>query len=145
MSALTKQSGGSHYKDLQIQPVEYIHANELGYFEGNVLKYITRWKSKGGIGDLEKAKHYIELLIELETEKQAVDAMDKTANQKFHSIESDGWIQWQGGECPVDKYTRVHVRYRCGDEDTSLLVAGGLDWIHQEWNAFDIIAYRVVK
>jgi hypothetical protein len=65
-SALGKQEGGSHYKKLPIQPVEYIHANELGYFEGNVVKYVTRWRDKAGIQDLLKAKHYIELLIELE-------------------------------------------------------------------------------
>ena len=69
MSALDKQVGGSHYKDQPIQPVEYIHANEIGYFEGNVIKYVTRWRSKNGIADLEKAKHYIELLIDLEKEK----------------------------------------------------------------------------
>lgn len=65
-SALATQEGGSHYKDQAIQPVEYIHANRIGYFEGNVIKYVSRWKSKGGIEDLKKAKHYIELLIELE-------------------------------------------------------------------------------
>ena len=64
---LNVQVDGNHYKDLRIQPVEYIHANEIGYFEGNVIKYVTRWRSKGGIRDLEKAKHYIELLIGLET------------------------------------------------------------------------------
>jgi hypothetical protein len=64
--ALHKQEGGAHYKSLAIQPVEYIHANGVGYFEGNVIKYVTRWKSKGGLEDLKKAKHYIELLIELE-------------------------------------------------------------------------------
>ena len=57
---------GSHYKDLAIQPVEYIHANSIGFFEGNVIKYVTRWRSKAGVEDLRKAKHYIELLIELE-------------------------------------------------------------------------------
>lgn len=62
-SPLAKQIGGSHYKDLAIQPVEYIYANGIGYFEGNVIKYVTRWKEKGGIDDLEKAKHYIDLLI----------------------------------------------------------------------------------
>jgi hypothetical protein len=51
---------------LAIQPVEYIHANGIGYFEGNVIKYVSRWRAKNGIKDLEKAKHYIELLIELE-------------------------------------------------------------------------------
>jgi hypothetical protein len=66
-SALDVQVAGNHYKDLAIQPVEYIHANGIGYFEGNVIKYVSRWRAKHGIKDLEKAKHYIELLIELES------------------------------------------------------------------------------
>ena len=65
-SALDVQVQGDHYKKLKIQPVEYIHANGIGYFEGNVIKYITRWRDKGGNADLLKAKHYIELLLELE-------------------------------------------------------------------------------
>ena len=67
MSALEKQINGNHYKSLTIQPVEYIHANNIPFLEGNVIKYITRWRNKNGIADLEKAKHYIELLIELES------------------------------------------------------------------------------
>lgn len=64
-NALDKQVGGDHYQT-KIQPAEYIHANKIGYFEGNVIKYVSRWKKKNGIADLEKAKHYIELLIQLE-------------------------------------------------------------------------------
>ena len=64
-SALDKQVGGSHYRDKGIQPIIYIHANNLGFCEGNVVKYVTRWREKNGLADLEKAKHYIELLIEL--------------------------------------------------------------------------------
>ena len=67
MSALETQVDGSHYKKLKIQPIEYIHANGIGYMEGNVIKYVSRWKDKNGINDLEKARHYIDLLIELET------------------------------------------------------------------------------
>jgi hypothetical protein len=66
MSALDKQVSGSHYKELVIQPVEFIYKNNIGYLEGNVLKYICRHRSKNGLADLEKAKHYIELLMELE-------------------------------------------------------------------------------
>jgi len=66
VKALDVQVDGDHYKKLKIQPVEYIHANGIGYFEGNVIKYVTRWRDKGGIADLEKAKHYIDLLIEQE-------------------------------------------------------------------------------
>jgi len=69
-SALSKQIAGNHYKDRAIQPVEYIHANGLDFFEGNVVKYVTRWRSKDGMPDLYKAKHYIELLIELESKKK---------------------------------------------------------------------------
>jgi hypothetical protein len=66
MSALDKQVSGSHYKDLAIQPVEFIYKNNIGYLEGNVIKYICRHKTKNGLADLQKAKHYIELLMELE-------------------------------------------------------------------------------
>jgi hypothetical protein len=69
MSALDKQVNGDHYKERAIQPVEFIHANDLGFCEGNVVKYVTRWRTKGGAADLEKAKHYLELLIELESRK----------------------------------------------------------------------------
>jgi hypothetical protein len=70
-SPLHMQVGGLHYKKNAIQPVEYIHANGIGYFEGNVIKYVTRWKDKGGIEDLNKALHYLELLIDLEKNNNA--------------------------------------------------------------------------
>lgn len=66
-SALHSQQGGTHYKIHKIQPIEYIHANNIPFAEGNIIKYVTRWRDKNGIKDLLKAKHYIELLIELET------------------------------------------------------------------------------
>jgi hypothetical protein len=76
VSALRKQIGGSHYASRQIQPVEFIHANGLGFLEGCVIKRIVRWRDKNGVEDLLKAKHEIELLIELEggdhgTQRQA--------------------------------------------------------------------------
>jgi len=73
VSALDKQVSGNHYKDKGIQPIIYIHANNLGFCKGNVVKYITRWKSKGGKADILKAIHYLELLLEVEygqTDKQ---------------------------------------------------------------------------
>lgn len=75
-SALDVQIGGDHYKTA-IQPVQYIHANEIGFCEGNVIKYVSRWKKKNGIADLEKAMHYIQLLIQLETEKGDTDESDQ--------------------------------------------------------------------
>ena len=65
-TALDKQVGGNHYKGMKIQPVQFIHANNIGYLEGNIIKYVCRWRGKNGMADLEKAKHYIELLMALE-------------------------------------------------------------------------------
>jgi hypothetical protein len=73
-SALDKQESGNHYKDKGIQPIVYIHANNLGFCEGNVVKYVTRWRDKGGEADLRKAIHYLELLIELETGQSQLPA-----------------------------------------------------------------------
>jgi hypothetical protein len=64
-----KQIAGSHYSDKEIQPWDYIHANNLCYFTGNCVKYVSRWRDKGGINDLKKAIHYLEKLIELEQGK----------------------------------------------------------------------------
>lgn len=57
------QIGGNHYAKYPIQPTEYIVKNGLGFCEGNVIKYTTRWKDKGGVEDLRKAKHYLDILI----------------------------------------------------------------------------------
>ena len=65
-SALAIQVGGTHYKDFAIQPVEYIHANKLGFCEGNVVKYITRHAAKNGADDIRKVIHYCQLLLELQ-------------------------------------------------------------------------------
>ena len=59
------QVAGTHYKDKAIQPWDYIIANELGYLEGNIVKYVSRWKDKGGLDDLKKAQHYLAKLIEV--------------------------------------------------------------------------------
>lgn len=59
----SKQIGGSHYQKA-IQPWDIIIEWELDYFEGNVLKYLLRWKFKDGVQDLKKAKHYLEKMIE---------------------------------------------------------------------------------
>lgn len=66
-SALNTQVGGNHYSKMKIQPAEFIHANNIGFLEGCIIKRICRWRSKDGIKDLEKIKHEVDLLIELET------------------------------------------------------------------------------
>lgn len=73
MEARDMQIGGNHYKDMVIQPTEFIHRNNLSFIQGNVIKYICRYKSKNGIQDLEKAKHYIDLLIQFEYDTKTSD------------------------------------------------------------------------
>lgn len=71
--ASDKQIAGSHYKDMEIQPYEYCERNKLTGLESNVVKYVSRWRKKGGRVDLEKAIHCLELLIELNFEEEHVD------------------------------------------------------------------------
>lgn len=59
------QYGGNHYKSKAIQPWDYVAANNLGYFEGSIIKYVSRWKDKNGIEDLQKARHFLDKLIEV--------------------------------------------------------------------------------
>lgn len=68
MSANEKQVGGNHYAS-GIQHWDYVIANELDYFQAQVTKYVTRWKKKNGIQDLEKAMHFLEKYIESEKMK----------------------------------------------------------------------------
>lgn len=70
VSPLKRQEGGGHYKDMNIQPVEFIHANGISFLEGCVIKRICRWRKKDGVQDLHKAIHEIQLLIELHERSQ---------------------------------------------------------------------------
>jgi hypothetical protein len=65
VSANAVQVGGGHYQGKAIQPWDYIVSNRLGYLEGNVVKYVSRWQEKGGRQDLEKARHYLDKLLEV--------------------------------------------------------------------------------
>ena len=62
-SPLDTQIGGGHYKGKAIQPIEYILSNDLGFIEGNIVKYITRYKDKNGMEDIKKVIHYAEILL----------------------------------------------------------------------------------
>jgi len=64
-AANTHQVGGDHYRSMAIQPWDYILSNGLGFAEGNIVKYVTRWQEKGGVDDLRKARHYLDKLIEM--------------------------------------------------------------------------------
>ncbi len=63
---LETQVGGSHYVGFAIQPAEFMHRNEIGFLAGNAIKYLVRYKSKGGAEDIKKAIHYCQMLLEME-------------------------------------------------------------------------------
>ncbi len=67
---LDTQVGGDHYKDMTIQPVEYIHANKMPFIDGNVIKYISRHRSKNGAADVRKAIHYCQMILQMEYGEQ---------------------------------------------------------------------------
>ena len=70
-SANQTQIAGTHYKNKAIQPWDYIISNNIGYLEGNVIKYVSRWRDKGGVDDLKKAQHYLTKLIETQGRRVA--------------------------------------------------------------------------
>jgi hypothetical protein len=154
--ALDRQEGGSHYKNMAIQPVEFIVANNIPYREANVIKYTCRHAAKNGVEDIKKAIHYLEMIRdEYESqpanepakinEKYAADADVARENIADYPAKN-GWIEWNGGECPVDPLTPVEVMYRyLMPTDNSC--AGYFYWQHSKKGvaSTDIIAYRVIE
>lgn len=69
LTPLDVQVGGDHYKKLPIQPIEYAMANKLDACQFNIVRYVTRFRDKNGIQDLEKARHTLDILIELEKKR----------------------------------------------------------------------------
>ena len=76
MTANDEQVGGRHYVEKAIQPWDYIIANNMGYLEGNIIKYVSRYKEKGGVEDLIKAAHYLDKLIEVTRNERVQKAPD---------------------------------------------------------------------
>ena len=76
-NSLETQVGGSHYKNMCIQPVEFIERNNLGFCVGNIIKYVCRYKDKNGVEDLKKARHYIDMLIDFESEAEQMRGTSK--------------------------------------------------------------------
>lgn len=90
-SALDVQEGeGDHYNRWSIQPITFIHENGLGFIRGNVIKYIMRYDEKNGREDLEKIKHYIDLLIELEYDQNEVQNPDRSDDSGQRSAAATG-------------------------------------------------------
>ena len=83
MSAKDHQVAGDHYKKLKIQPIEYILANNMQFCEGAIIKYISRWRDKGGIEDLRKIKHFCDFLIENEVKEEPLADISERRVPKF--------------------------------------------------------------
>ena len=88
MSVYNKQIGGTHYKKMKIQPSKFVIENKLLFPEGNVIKYISRHQYKGGKEDLEKAKHFIDMIIE------------RDYGEKKEKTETwiEGYKKWKAGK-----------------------------------------------
>lgn len=80
ISALDTQVGGSHYKGMAIQPMEYSMANGLDACQHTIIKYVTRFRSKGGLQDLMKARHTLDMLVEFEQRKILAPANDNATS-----------------------------------------------------------------
>lgn len=81
-SAFKEQIAGDHYKSLVIQPIEYITKNKLDWYEGNVVKYISRHKTKGGSEDIKKVIHYATMYLEANYGIQTKVTYQGTVNKK---------------------------------------------------------------
>lgn len=95
MSAFSKQVGGGHYTKMKIQPFQYSMANGLDPMQHTIIKYVTRFRDKNGIEDLEKAKHTIDLLIEHELKqaaKEPVEGVEQALRRKLESGEARAHI-----------------------------------------------------
>lgn len=76
-SLLKEAVSAAHYKGCAIEPIQYIEANSLNFHEGNVVKYLTRWRQKGGLADLRKARWYLDRLIELAEQDGTIESSAK--------------------------------------------------------------------
>jgi len=93
MSVWKKQVGGKHYIKYKIQPSQFVVENQLLYPEGSVIKYIVRHQDKGGKQDLEKAKHFIDMIIERDYKTEKNERQD-TAHKKW----IEGYKEWKAGD-----------------------------------------------
>lgn len=115
MSALDKQIGGQHYKGFKIQPIEYITANNIPYIEGNIIKYVSRWRDKGGVDDLDKIIHYVELLKEAEIGRSernngSPSSIKDSLKRGARQLGSYFWKTDKGTEVEYTGYNRVRIK-----------------------------------
>ncbi len=91
MSSKNHQVAGEHYKKRAIQPIEYIVANELPFCEGNIVKYVTRHRDKGGREDIEKLIQYAQFILEEYDREESITFGEAAMRAQFQAaIERDG-------------------------------------------------------
>ena len=156
MKANEQQIGGDHYKDMAIQPIEFITKNNIPFIEGNIIKYICRWRVKGGVEDLKKARHYLDMLIENE-EWSELNELNDWANKPFdiakayHTEITKQMEDYFKDELKVgDRVSIIDTKrtYRCGDDgiiiNTREVSSGTIFCVHfndgDEWFQYDDLA-----
>jgi hypothetical protein len=90
-NSLNSQVGGNHYKLMKIQPVTFVVENKIEYREANIIKYVCRWRNKNGLQDLQKASHYLQMLIEEAENEQDQQEMDQ-AEERENKLDSESWV-----------------------------------------------------
>lgn len=166
MSALDTQIGGGHYKGMKIQPMEYSMANGLDACQHTAIKYISRFRDKGGIQDLEKAKHCIDMLIEFEQKRlseetistvvedilsdgpttAALKVLATKATQEqdpYGPRDAEGWYAWNGDETmrPAGMVEYIMVDDLPYKHHSGPSSAEGLRWSHDHIGG-DIVKWR---
>ena len=152
MSTFKTQIGGTHYKGFAIDPARFCIENGLGFAEGSAVKYVCRWKLKGGLEDLRKAKHYIEMLLESnepepikEDVKKLPKVIPEQTEEKYPSYKDHGkYFQpskaWyvrgtRGGaflwECSDDKHGGIWPSYYKAQDDFNREI-GDTPWASED-------------
>lgn len=134
-SPLAVQVGGSHYREMPIQPAQYIHANGMGYLAGNVVKYISRYKGKGGPEDIHKAIHYCQLLLELEYgEKKSAVPTPAEQNKSSPYLMGIAKAPFLHAEVlQINNYqNRSQQPMKCGKQDCDGVLRASTDWLKCE-------------
>jgi hypothetical protein len=122
---LGRQVGGTHYADMAIQPFAYIHANGIGFAEGCAIKYLSRWRAKGGIEDLRKARHFVDMLIEAETPATERQDMRSTAFVRPHQEDAE-WPK-VGDVCFTWAINATGGTYQTTWRDSSAVLSGWME------------------
>ena len=120
----SKQIGGRHYMDMVIQPSEFINKNKLQFAEGNAIKYICRHAHKGEVQDLEKAKHYIDMIIERDYGPHNPDMVPMTEEEEYRNAgitkeeaekKPETWIEGYNRWKELSKMGVVSNKVKLGD------------------------------